>query len=402
MVLKSEIEKAIQLQQVSFAMKQDGLERSLVADLKINQSHIVIITGIRRCGKSTLISQISKRLQKPFVFVNFEDPRIFGFELGDFTKLDELLGDSFEHYFFDEVQSVDKWEIFIRNLHDREKKIFITGSNASLLSKELGTRLTGRHIQIELFPFSYNEYCSFKKYKKSASTFTNYLNDGGFPEYLKSQQKEHLQQLFKDIIYRDIIVRHGIRNDKTLVDIALFLLSNTGKEYSLNSIKNIFKVGSANSIADYIKWFEDSYLLFSLPCFSWSLKSTAVLPKKIYAIDTGFSLANTLSFTEDTGRLLENAVYIELRKKYHNLYYFKQGGECDFIVKEGIKVTNAIQVCLEVHTDNMDRELNGIIAALEFFNLEKGIIVTLNQEDLLIKDNKTIQLIPAWKWFESN
>ena len=399
MVLKSDIENAVRAQETSLLQKKEGHVREILNTLKIHPSHILIITGIRRCGKSTLLNQISKHFNHPFVFFNFEDPRVFGFNIEDFTKLDEVFGDDKNYYFFDEVQSVENWEIYMRSLHDREKRVFITGSNASLLSKELGTRLTGRNIQIELFPFSYTEYCNFKKLKFNHSSFNKYIEDGGFPEYLQNKQKETLQQLFRDIIYRDIIVRYAIRNEKTFIDIALFLISNAGKEYSLNKIKNVFEVGSTNSVAKYVQWLEDSYLLFSLPRFSWSAKSVSVNPKKIYTIDTGFAQANSLSYSGDTGRLLENAVYLHLRRTNPELYYFKEKGECDFIVKNANKVTSAIQVCAEVHTDNLDREVNGLIAALNYFELEEGTIITVDQEDHLVKEEKKITMIPAWKWF---
>ena len=398
MVLKSEIEKSLKLQQSFLSKKQSNFERESLDNIKINSTFILIITGIRRCGKSTLMHQISEKIKEEKLFFNFEDPRIYGFDVDDFTKLDEIIGDKLNYYFFDEIQNVEKWELFVRHLHDREKNIVITGSNASLLSKELGTRLTGRNIQIELFPFSYSEFRMFKQLENNLKTFNLYLDEGGFPEYLKSKQKEHLQQLFKDIVYRDIIVRYGIRQAKTLIDIALFLIANVGKEYSLNGIKNTFRVGSANSVADYIQWLEDSYVLFSLPRFSWSLKSVSVNPKKIYCIDSGFAQANSLSFTEDKGRLLENIVYLALRRKHKDLYYFKDNGECDFIVKQGQDINQIIQVCTEIHSDNKNREINGLIAALKFFNKTEGLILTLNQDDVLKENDMKITLLPVWKW----
>ena len=401
MVLKSEIEKSLVLQRLFLNKKQEGFNRESLAKLQLSTSHILIITGVRRCGKSTLLQQISKKIKEEIIYFNFEDPRIYGFELEDFTKLDEIVGDEISYYFFDEIQNVEKWELFIRHLHDRDKRIAITGSNASLLSKELGTRLTGRNIQIELFPFSYTEYLMFLQLENNLTSFNLYLEDGGFPEYIKSKHKEQLQQLFKDIVYRDIIVRHGIRQAKTLIDIALFLIANVGKEYSLNGIKNTFGVGSANSVADYIHWLEDSYVLFSMPRFSWSLKSVSINPKKVYCIDTGFAQANSLSFSEDTGRLLENCVYLALRRKYKEIYYFKDKGECDFIVKEAQDILHIIQVCAEIHSDNKAREVNGLLAALTFFSKTEGLILTLNQEDVLMINDVKVRLLPVWKWLQS-
>ena len=236
-VLKSEIEKAVEEQRAFLLQKSSGLARNVLNHIRLSPNYVLIITGIRRCGKSTLMQQINKLEPGKTVFFNFGDSRIHGFELGDFAKLADVSGKNRKYYFFDEIQNVEGWEVFIRQLHDQGKIICITGSNASLLSKEPGTKLTGRNIQVELFPFSFGEYCSFKKTASSEKSYLAYLNDGGFPDYLKTKQHEYLQQLFKDIVYRDIIVRHGIRNARLLLDIALYLISNAAKEYSLNGIK---------------------------------------------------------------------------------------------------------------------------------------------------------------------
>lgn len=402
MVLKEDISRALQSQKSQFKKNALGFEREILPQIDLNSNHILVVSGIRRCGKSTLLHQISKKINKESdsLFFNFEDFRLFGFELNDFSKLEELLDPNPNNYFFDEIQNVDNWEVYIRNLHDQNKKIYLTGSNASMLSKELGTRLTGRYIQIELFPFSYKEFRGFKKMDKNLDSVRKYLEIGGFPEYIIESKKENLQQLLKDILYRDIIVRNGIRSSQTFVEIAQYLLSNIGKEYSLNNIKKIFRVGSANSVADYVQWLEDAYVIFSLPRFSWSLKKVAVNPRKVYAIDTGFAKANTLSYTKDEGRLLENLVFLQLRRKYPEIFYFREKGECDFVVKEGRKITLAIQVSQSINQDNMKRELDGLLEALKAFDLEKGIIVTMDQKDTVLKEDKTIALIPVWEWLD--
>lgn len=402
MVLKSSIQISVTEQRNWLRAKDVGLHRESLPKIKLSPKHILIITGIRRCGKSTAMHQLIKQKITKCAFFNFEDPRVFGFEVSDFPKLVDVMGSEAQFYFFDEIQNVPKWELFIRNLHDKNKTICITGSNASLLSKELGSRLTGRNIQVELFPFSYLEYTKFTKQKLSETSFNNYIKEGGFPDYITSKSTEVLHQLFKDIIFRDIIVRHGIRNAKVFIDIALFLISNAAKEYSLTKIKNAFNVGSTNSVVDYVQWLEDSYILFSLPKFSWSPKSVAINARKIYTIDTAFARANSLSFTEDTGRLLENAVYLHLRRSYKDLYYFKEKNECDFVVKEKEKVTMVFQVCSSLNDDNMKRETTGIVEAMHFFNLKMGIILTTNQEDELNIDGKKIKLIPVFKWMSIN
>ncbi len=400
MVLKSEIEKAFKLQQtnLNWVVANNINQRSYFSKIQFKNSHIEVISGIRRCGKSTLMKQIMLKYKKDSIFFNFEDPRVHDFDISDFQKLDEVIGPFVKVYFFDEIQNVKSWEIYIRQLHDLGKKVYVTGSNASLLSKELGTRLTGRHLRHELFPFSYLEYLGFKKLKNSTTSYNRFLNEGGFPEYLKSGNIEILQNLLKDVVLRDIAIRHGVKNTKTLMDITLFLISNIGKEFSFNNIRNVFNVGSVTSVYEYLSWLEDAYVLFYLPKFSWSAKNSAVNPRKVYAIDNGLVNANTLSFSEDKGRLLENSVFLFLRQKQYQLYYFREKKECDFVVFDKGKFKMLIQVCEEVHNENMEREVNGLLVAMEFFKTKTGYIITKNQKDILKYGKNTIHLIPVFEF----
>lgn len=401
MVLKLILETCV-IDQRNQLMRTDlGVVRDSLQEIKLRKEFITIITGIRRSGKSTLMHQLIHQLDQDFAYFHFEDPRIFGFSVDDFPKLEEVLGDT-SYYFFDEIQNVPQWELFVRKLHDQGKVICITGSNASLLSKELGTRLTGRNITKELFPFDYNEYCTFYSYKQDSDSAAKFMNDGGIPLFLKTHEITYLHQLLRDILYRDIIARYGIRNGKLVEELTLFLISNIAKPYSLNGLKKTFNLGSANSVSDYVSWLEDSYLFFSLPRFSWSLKSVAVNQKKIYSIDTGFAQANSLSFSSDKGRLFENMIYLSLRRKFTDLYYFREKGECDFVVKEKEKVTQVVQACFELNSDNLQREMNGLKEAMDFFGLQEGTIVTLNQTDLFINDDKHIRVISANDWLRLN
>lgn len=398
MLLKSEIENAFLLQQEKIKQNKSNVIRAKAASITIDNSFVQVISGIRRCGKSTLLNFLMGKYTKVAYF-NFEDPRVINFEVSDFSKLEEIIPKNVEAYFFDEIQNVAQWEVYIRQLHDYEKKIFITGSNASLLSKDLGTRLTGRYLNTELFPFSYQEFLVFEKKEANLLSVTHYLEKGGFPEYLKSNNVEVLQNLFKDIVYRDIAIRYGIRNTKMLIDIALFLISNVGKETTYNSLKKTFQVGSTNTVVDYLTWIEDAYLLFFLQKFSYSAKSIAVNPRKVYAIDNGLINANSLSFSSDNGRKLENAVYIYLRNKGTKMYYFREKNECDFVLFDKDKCTTALQVCYEINGDNKTRELGGLLEAMQFFDLNKGFIITQNQKDSLQIEDKTVYLIPAFEYF---
>jgi hypothetical protein len=398
MVLKSEIEQAYFIQQKIIKAKVEFAPRTYLNKIKGKGSHIEVLSGIRRCGKSTLMKLLMQRIKKPIAYFNFEDARINGFEVNDFQKLDEIIGKGKAAYFFDEIQNIASWEIFVRQLHERGEKVYITGSNASLLSKELGTRLTGRHLRHELFPFSFQEFLVFKKLKYTVAAFEKYMELGGFPEYLRDPNPEVLQTLLRDIVLRDIAIRYGIKNSKTLMDLTLYLISNIGKEVSYNNLKKTFNIGSANSVSDYLTWLEDTYVLFYLPRFSWSAKSVAINPRKVYAIDNGLVNANSLSFSKDKGRLLENLVYQYLRQKQYQLFYFRENKECDFVVFEKNKCKQVIQVCSQMDSDNKARELDGLIEAMEFFKLKEGFIITLNQKDKLGFNGKTVYLIPAFEF----
>ncbi|MCF8409200.1 MAG: ATP-binding protein [Crocinitomicaceae bacterium] len=401
MVLKSILETCVVDQRNQLIQTDLGIVRDSLQEIKLRKEFITIITGIRRSGKSTLMHQLIHQLEDDFAYFHFEDPRIFGFSVDDFPKLEEILGEKIV-YFFDEIQNVPQWELFVRKLHDKGKVICITGSNASLLSKELGTRLTGRNITKELFPFNYSEYCTFYSIDQDSDSVSKYMNDGGIPLFLKTREITYLHQLLRDILYRDIIARHGIRNGKLVEELTLYLISNIAKPYSLNGLKKIFNLGSANSVSDYLSWLEDSYLFFTLPRFSWSLKSVAVNQKKIYSIDTGFAQANSLSFSSDKGRLFENMIYLSLRRKFTELYYFREKGECDFVVKEKEKVTQVVQACFDLNSDNLQREMNGLKEAMDFFGLQEGTIVTLKQTDSFKDDNKHIRVISANDWLKLN
>ena len=242
---------------------------------------------------------------------------------------------------------------------------------------------------------------TFRGLEANAESLSGYLDDGGFPEYLKTRDEEVLFHLMDDIIYRDVAVRYGLRQHQVLRQLAIYLISNSGKSYSLNNLKNIFGIGSVRSISDYVSWLEDSYLIFSLPKFSFSLKKQIYNPKKVYCIDTGLAGVNSLSMSKDYGRKLENLVFLHLRRTRKTIYYYSKKNECDFIVVQKDQPVEAIQVCYQLTTDNLKRELNGLEEAMTELNLENGLIITYNQEDLFNVNGKTVKAIPAWKYLDS-
>lgn len=283
---------------------------------------------------------------------------------------------------------------------DKGFRIVVTGSNATLLSTELGTKLTGRHISTELFPFSYAEFLDYTKQQTNAESALEYFQKGGFPEYLKTTISNVLNQLFDDIIYRNIAVRYKIRDAQALRKLAIYLISNIGKPVSATKLKQLFEVKATSTLLEYFYYLENCYLVQFVPKFSYSLKVQLRNPKKVYCIDLGLFTSNSIVFTEENGRRLENVVYIQLRRKHKEIYYFQEKKECDFIVFEKGKAEEIIQVCYDLNDENLARELDGAIEALHYFEQTRATIVTLNQEDCFNKDGMTIDVVPLHKFLE--
>ncbi|MDR3245882.1 MAG: ATP-binding protein [Prevotellaceae bacterium] len=396
MILDTTIEQVAASQYDVFIKKSAGLRRSDTENLPALSSHALIISGIRRCGKSTLLCQLLDSKYPDAFFLNFEDPRLYGFERNDFSRLDSIIAKSQKRILMlDEIQIVPEWERYVRQKLDEDYHLIITGSNASLLSRELGTKLTGRYLMHELFPFSYEEFCAFRTLEYSPESVSQYLLMGGFPEYLKQKNEEVLSRLFDDILMRDIVVRYGVRDMKTLQRLALYLVSNVGNLITGNKLKRLFEAGATSTVLEYLSHLEMSYLLFFVPKFTYSLKQQALNPRKVYAIDTGFINVNSDSFTDDTGHKFENLVFLHLRRKYSDIFYFSEKSECDFIVCKRGKIKTCVQVCYELTQDNMDREIRGLFEALEYFNLAEGILVTLRQTDRITRNNRIVTILPA-------
>ncbi|MCK5625200.1 ATP-binding protein [Candidatus Pacearchaeota archaeon] len=400
MLTKAKLKEIIEIQNKEIKKRTNFVERDKLKDTHISKSFARIISGIRRCGKSTLLIQLMKKEKKVY-YLNLSDPRLQGFEFKHFMLADEIFKELFGEkgvYFFDEIQEISEWEKYIRFLVDNKSKVVLTGSNASMLSKELGTKLTGRHLTTELFPFSYKEFLIFTKLKPEIKSYKKYFQKGGFPEYLENDLDEILHELLKDVVIRDVAIRHNIKNLNNLNKLVNYLITNVGKEFSYNSLKKIIHIASVQTVIDFISYLEDSYLVFTLPKFDYSFKKQQVAPKKIYSIDNGLSNANSISFSKDVGKMLENQVFLELKRKGGELFYFQEKGECDFLVKEKNKITKAIQVCYELNDENINREVDGILEAVKKFKLKEALIITFNQEDKIIKDNLKIKVIPIWRW----
>jgi predicted AAA+ superfamily ATPase len=396
MLLKSDIAKISELQFEVIRTGDKGLKRESGASLPDLLKHALIITGIRRCGKSTLLFQfISEKYPEAF-FLNFDDTRLYGFENSDFSRLDEVISETGKNVLiFDELQEVEGWERYVRQKLDENFKVVITGSNASLLSKELGTKLTGRYIAKELFPFSFREFTSFGSFKHNEDAVMQYMKLGGFPEYVKSRQPEILSHLFDDILIRDIVVRYGIRDIKSLQRLALYLISNIAKPVTGSKLKQAVGISATSTILEYFSYLESAYLFHFVPRFSYSAKSQMINPRKVYSADPGLITVNSASFSDDSGRKLENIVYNYLRAHYKDIFYFLEKNECDFIALRRAHKPLAVQVCYILDKDNLGRELEGLNEALRFLGIKDGVIVTINQKDMFVTEGITAHVVPA-------
>ena len=373
------------------------VERTLRSELAVRGPLATILTGVRRSGKSTLQLQLMRRVKAAF-YCNFEDTRLFGMSPDDFpaflSALDELSGVK-RPVFLDEVQEIEGWQSLVRALLDRGRAVCITGSNASLLGRELGSKLTGRHLSYEVFPFTYAEYLTFTGKDRGAKSFGAYLDDGGFPVFLRERRDLILQELLLDVVQRDVAARHGLRETRHVMNLLLFLLANTGQPLSFQTLTKNLGVPTVGQTSRYIEYLQDAYLLFSAPKFSASFKQRVNAPAKYYAVDNGLRRANSPQVQPDVGHRLENAVALHLRRNAREIFYAGERGlwECDFIVPDA-----AIQVCLELTRANRARELRGVIEGARLGGRRRALVLTLDQTDRLREDGVEIEIAPAWRW----
>jgi len=417
MSIEKDIIKSVIISQNEHRLSVRLIDRDKLSEIEnaFDTPFIQIVSGIRRCGKSTIIQQIRQINKDSNYFINFDDNRLCNFEIGDFEKLNEAFLELFGEentYYFDEIQNIKGWEKYVRRLYNEGKKIFVTGSNAVMLSKEFGTHLTGRNIQTELFPFSFKEFLRWKKKEvqkndfhspikvaKIKNAFSEYLRIGGLPEFIQTSNPIFLKNLYNDILYRDVIARYNIRNEKTLIELLHFLISNISKEISYTSLKKILGLSNAITVKEYINYFEQSYLLFTINKFDYSLKKQLVNPKKIYAVDTGLANSISFKFSDNQGRQLENAVFLQLKRNDCEIFYHRGKYECDFLVREKDKITNAIQVCQTLFDEKTrERELRGLVEAMQEYNLKKAIILTAEEKETITIDNLSINVVPIWQW----
>lgn len=376
------------------------VRRELWSQLPVIRTHTLVISGIRRCGKSTLMQQFMQENFKNYFFLNFEDIRLYNFETKDFILLDNIIKNSGKRsLFFDEIQIVEGWEMFVRQKLDEGFQVSVTGSNAQMLSAELGTKLTGRHITKELYPFSYREFVKYKNLKTNEDSFSEYCSTGGFPEYIHTGIDEILEALIDDIIHRDISTRYGVKDIVPLKRLCSYMLSNSGTLTSPTKLTQVIGVKAPSTILNYFNYFETSYFVAMMSKFDWSLKAQMLAPKKMYVIDPGFIQIGSINFSKNKGHILETIIYWELRRQYKELYYFNQNNcECDFLVRDKNKVFRAFQVCWKINSDNEEREVKGLAEAMRHFNLDKGVIITNNQKNTIRHEDFFIDVVPAYEF----
>ena len=402
-------------QKEAFNRKKGLIPREIGLDRYIKTSQIVIITGIRRSGKSSLLYLIKQHLKyadSEYLYFNFDDERIERTT----EVMDQIMNLHIELYnqkptiFFDEVQNITGWEKFINRIHEKGYKVFITGSNANLLSSEISTSLTGRNMLLKLYPFSFREFLEYRGNKYNPEMLTTsqktnlkrdlneYIAIGGFPLMVKEQDAEILNGYFQDILYRDIIGRYRITQVEEIRQIAVYLATNSSRLFSYSTLQKISGIKSTSTIKNYIEYLSQSYLFMYLNKFDYSIKKQQMNPKKAYSIDTGMSGRLGLSFSRENGRKLENIILLDLVRKGAVVFYHKTKYECDFVIREGIDITAAIQVCWQLTHENLDREVSGLVEALDTYSLSKGQLIVMEKTPSLpIADNR-IKVVTAGEW----
>lgn len=405
----------LEQQEILHAQNKRYVQR-YIADEWLQTSEILIISGIRRCGKSVLMQQIRDRLVEKDFFFNFDDERLANFKLDDFQKLQECFVELFgeQHtYYFDEIQNIEGWERFVRRLYNAGNKIVITGSNARMLSRELGTHLTGRYIQVEIYPFSFQEYLAMNEIPVNAKTlytttgratmvksFVKYMECGGFPKFLQDGSVSYLTSLYESIIYRDILTRNGLTNEKEMLELMFYLASNATKRVTYSSLGKVVGIQHPDTIKNYLEYIQQTYLIFQLFRYDPSVKKQMMSPKKIYFVDNAIIKRIGFNATENNGVFLENLVFIELKRRGLDVYYYADKKECDFIVRKGLHISDAYQVTLKMDSpQTREREIAGVREAMQAYSLSKGYILTFEGKETINFDDGTIvEVVPVWEW----
>jgi len=384
----------------------------------LSSNLIKIVTGPRRAGKSVFTFLLLK--DKHFGYLNFDDENLL--KINDYDELLEGLISVYgevNYLFFDEIQNLPGWEIFVNKLHRRGYNLILTGSNSNLLSKELGTALTGRYIACEIFPFSFREFLKAENisYDMELMTLENkglilnklstYLHQGGYPEIImdKIDYTSYLRFLFDALLFKDVVKRYNLKYPSLINNFALYLISEFTSEYTYNSLKDNLGFRSVNTVQKYLNHLEEAYIFFSLNRYSTKYKEQIKTSKKIYIIDNGYISAKAFQLSPNYGRLMENIFFLDLVRKGYKpnleLFYYKSKNnkEIDFVLKKGLAAESLIQVCYNItHIKTKKREINALIEAGQELKCNNLIIITDDYEAEEIHSDRKIAFIPLWRW----
>ena len=398
-------------------------------EIPMYSGKIISLIGVRRSGKTSLLFNLIGKLEKEGVelkkvlYLNFEDERLdfkadeLDLILQSYRELYPDLGLKECYLFFDEIQNVENWERFIRRIYDSvTKNIFITGSNSKFLSTDIATSLRGRTLCYEVFPLSFKEYLRFnnvsidlystKALARINSFLLKYLDNGGFPEvvhYDDSLREKILQEYFNVMIYRDLVERYEIKNTSVLKFFIKRILASATKQLSVHTIYNElkssgFKIGK-NLLYEYLDACQRIYLAFVLKKYAHKLVSRELGERKVYSIDNGLLNAVSFKFSDDKGKAMEQAVFLELKRKGKEIYFYKERYECDFVVKEGNSISEIIQVAYNLSDEKTKkREIRGVVDACKTFDKKSGIIITNEAIQDFEVDKIKIQVVPLYQW----
>jgi hypothetical protein len=427
---KEKIKELIVEQKITFLTKTGLTKRDNLEQIAkyISCKEIILITGVRRSGKSSLMRLICDELlekrkvnEENILYLNFEDERFVDFSVKDFESIDETFLEindirGTKYFFLDEIQNIKNWEKWVNRLYEFEDiKFFITGSNSTLLSSEIATALTGRNMQLVIWPFSFKEYLLLNKidwadknsfYMKEKKiqlkkAFKKYVSIGGFPEILKANDTVVLEQYYKDILYKDLITRYSIRNIKEFKELCLYLVSNSGSIASYDNLKKVINAKNITTIKNYIDCLDHVFLIFRMSIFDYSVKKQIYNPGKFYTVDTGLSGEVGFKFSSNLGRMYENVVYLELRRRNKDIYYWKSknGKEVDFLIRHGYGIETAIQVCYNIDDPKTkEREISALLDIRDELKPKNLLILTDNYENVETIKGQKIKYTPLWKW----
>ncbi len=412
-IIKEQREELKDIEKREKIIQRESLHQ---AEKFLVQPNVLALLGVRRCGKSIFSYLVFKN--RSFGYVNFDDERLAGLKT---EQLNDVLAAFYELYgdidclVFDEIQNINGWELFINRLR-RTKKVIITGSNSNLLSGELANYLTGRYLDLILYPFSFREFLDFHQFQRAVAYTTKekaailkflnqYFEFGGFPE-VKKFGKNILSRTYNDIITKDILLRYKLKKSNELKELARYLVTNFCQEISYRKLSTVLKIKQPNTLSKWLSYLEESFLFFQVARFNFKLKEQVIAPRKIYCVDNGLVGVVAFRFSKDIGRFMENTVAVELQRKksgdsFLEIYYWKdhQQNEVDFVIKKQMKIIQLIQVSyIRDKEEIKEREIKALLRASRELKCNNLLIITYDYEDTMKVNNKKIQLFPLWKW----